>query len=174
MLENVNNVDTLVCNNQVQIRRVQFFSMVPDTSFRSAPLKISVIDPADNKNISSVDPTKVTQQYFDASVMNDLIPSWTVPVVTGNMYHVMWGNGIDFNNMGVIPRYRWKSTDKGVMFRMNNTRTRELFESRVYYGNKVHLSYESERKELGLSNDRKAKPELSGIKQLSNSGNSSA
>jgi len=161
--QNEYSVDSLVCNNQVQIRRVQFFSLTPSSAFHSSPFKIALIDPADNKNISSVNSTKVTQQYFDKAVMNDVIPSWTVPVITGRMYHIMWGNGLDFESLAVMPKYNWKSTDKGVMFRLNNTKTRELFESRIYYGKNVVASFESNRSVVGLSNERTAKPEASGI-----------
>lgn len=58
--QNSYSVDTLVCNNQVPFRKVQFFSMTPSSAFFSAPLKIALIDPADNKNISSVNSTKIT------------------------------------------------------------------------------------------------------------------
>lgn len=95
--------------------------------------------------------------------MNDVIPSWTVPVVPGRMYHVMWGNGLDFDNLGVMPKYNWKPTDKGVMFRLNNTKTRELYESRIYYGKNIAASFESNRSVVGLSDKRTAKPEQSGI-----------
>lgn len=158
VVQNVNSMDTLVCNNQVQIRRVQFFSMAPASSLGTSGLKVAMIDPADNKNMSSLDSSKMSEQFFNPWVMNDIMPSWTVAVVTGHIYHVMFGSGIDFDNMGIVPRYNWKPTDKGVLFRMNNSRTRELYESRIYYGNKVVTSQESRRAEVGLSLETKAKP----------------
>lgn len=95
--------------------------------------------------------------------MNDIIPSWTVPVVTDSMYHVMFGTGIDFDNMGIIPKYKWKSTDKGVVFRFNNTKTRDFYDSKIYYGSKVAKTLTSVRKTIGLSKDRNLKDTTAGI-----------
>lgn len=81
--------------------------------------------------------------------MNDIIPSWTISVITGGMYHVVWGrSGIDFDAMAVKPKYKWKASDKGVIFRFNNTKKRELYESRLYYGKNIHKSHESSKKNL--------------------------
>jgi len=89
--------------------------------------------------------------------MNDIIPSWTVPVITKSMYHVMFGTGIDFDNMGVIPKYKWKTTDQGVIFRFNNTKTRDFFDSHIYYGNKIAKTQSSVRKDIGLFKERAEK-----------------
>lgn len=131
--------------------------MTPHMLFLSAPLRIARIDPTDNKNMTVLNSTQVTTQGFDSAIMNDIIPSWTVPVITKSIYHVMFGGGIDFDNMGIIPKYKWKPTDSGVIFRFNNTKTREVYDSNIYYGGKIAKSMTSESKNIGLSQERSAK-----------------
>lgn len=103
--------------------------------FSGEPLKIARIDPTNNKNISSLAEDKVSKVYFETSVMDDIQNSYTVSLITNQVYHAMWGSGLDFENMGMVPKYSWKSSDKGLVVRFNTTKKRELFESRVYYGN---------------------------------------
>lgn len=100
-------------------------------------------------NMTNVDVSKVSKMYKLPMIMDDIADSWTIAVITGNTYHVVFGlTGIDFDNMAFRPKYKWKPSDKGVIFRFNNTKKRELYESKIYYGKNIHKTHESTKNNL--------------------------
>lgn len=78
--------------------------------------------------------------------MDDIVGSVVVPIVTKNTYHIVWGDGVDFDKIAFVPKYEWKTTDGSAVLRFNHTKTRELYESAIYYGsfiNKLNESYKA-------------------------------
>ena len=49
----------------------------------------------------------------------------------------MWGNGINFDNLAIMTKYYWNSSDLGLTLSFNVTSKRELFQSKILYGSKA-------------------------------------
>lgn len=120
--------------------------MGPINLFKGLPVKIARIDPTSHLNITTLPATSVSTIFSDPAIMGDIEGSIVVPLITKNTYHIMFGNGVDFEKFAFVPKYAWKPTDGSIVFRFNNTATRELYESNIYYGdfiNKVNESFKS-------------------------------
>ena len=116
--------------------------MTPLPEMSGAPLRIA------HGNMTNVDASKISEVYKINMFLDDIDESCTIAVITGNTYHIVWGIGFDFDNMAIRPKYKWKPSDKGVIFRFNNTKNRELYESKIYYGKNIHKTHESTKNNL--------------------------
>jgi len=57
----------------------------------------------------------------------ELPQTWSLPYVTGQIYAIWWGSGIDFTNMAISSTSLFAATDQGVLFKFNYTTNRELY-----------------------------------------------
>ena len=53
--------------------------------------------------------------------------TWSLPFITGEIYSIWWGTGIDFSHLSISASPLYSSDDKGIIFKFNYTQNRELF-----------------------------------------------
>lgn len=53
--------------------------------------------------------------------------SYGLPFITGRIYNIWWGTGIDFTHMAITTAPNFNQTDQGIRFKFNYTANRELF-----------------------------------------------
>lgn len=83
----------------------------------------------------------------------DFSYSWTLPIVTGNNFHVMFNDGADFETMSLRLKDSWKSTDKGVLLRFVRGKKTEAFETILLRGTKEVKRFQTELKNMSKSID---------------------
>lgn len=118
--------------------------MGPKNLFIGLPVRIARVDPVTKANITTLPTTSISTIHPHPDLMDDIKGSVVVPIVTKNTYHIVWGNGVDFDKIAFVPKYEWKATDGSTVLRFNHTKKRELYESSIYFGsfiNKVNESY---------------------------------
>lgn len=54
--------------------------------------------------------------------------AWSLPFVTGQIYQVWWGTGLDFSHLSISSSPLFTAEDSGVIFKFNYTLNRELFD----------------------------------------------
>lgn len=54
--------------------------------------------------------------------------TYSLPFLTGRIYNIWWGTGLNFNHMAMVTSNFYTSTDKAILFKFNYTQNRELFE----------------------------------------------
>ena len=54
--------------------------------------------------------------------------TYALPFITGKIYNIWWGSGIDFSHVAVYTGRNFNETDSGIIFKFNYTENRELFE----------------------------------------------
>ena len=120
------------CNPTVTIRRVWFTNLQDVQSFNAQWMKITEIQ----TTTEVVSPTIANTSY--TSVMNVIDPvhkpkkelkgAWGMPFITGKIYNIWWGTGIDFSHLSVVSTDRFTASDAGIVFKFNYTENREMFE----------------------------------------------
>jgi hypothetical protein len=129
---NMTVYDGILCNSNVQVRRVVFQQYSPSI-FEMMPLKILKIDGNEwnqtNPNASS--------EYYANSSSYSIVPfkpksdpsnAWALPIVTGHKYKLHWGYGLDFDRMLLELSPKWQPSDKGINMVMNFTDIRAKVE----------------------------------------------
>jgi hypothetical protein len=53
--------------------------------------------------------------------------TWSLPFITGNIYAIWWGSGLDFTNVAISSTSLFTSNDNGVIFKFNYTINRETY-----------------------------------------------
>ena len=49
---------------------------------------------------------------------------WGLPFITGKVYNIWWGTGIDFEHLSVFTSPRFDPADDGIVFKFNYTENR--------------------------------------------------
>jgi hypothetical protein len=53
--------------------------------------------------------------------------TWAIPFITGRIYNIWWGNGIDFSHLAVVTSPTFVPADKGIIFKFNYSENRESY-----------------------------------------------
>lgn len=57
----------------------------------------------------------------------ELAYSWSLPFITGRIYNIWWGSGIDFTHVSVASSPSYAPAEKGIIFKFNYSENRERF-----------------------------------------------
>ena len=82
-----------------------------------------VVDPAVNATLY----TAVKSRYFNTEPEIEKPQAWSLPFVTGSIYQVWWGSGLDFTHLSIVTTTLFNENDAGVVFKFNYTLNRELY-----------------------------------------------
>jgi hypothetical protein len=107
-----------------------FTNLMNPADFNQQPLKatlLKTIDQVTNPNISSNFYTSIVSYITLREPMDEIKKTWSMPYVTGRIYHIWWGIGIDFMNMSISTTSIFNPSDLGIIFKFNYTTSRELF-----------------------------------------------
>ncbi len=98
---NLTTYDGILCNSEVQVRRVAIWNQKPEDIFYNMELKVLKVD---ESLLNSMDPITLNN-YFDNKSSYSVIPfktrsnpnnGWAVPFVTNHKYKLHWRFGLDF------------------------------------------------------------------------------
>lgn len=53
--------------------------------------------------------------------------TWALPFITGRIYNIWWGTGIDFTYLDTFTSPSFLDTEKGIIFKFNYSDNRELY-----------------------------------------------
>ena len=124
--------DAIMCESDVEIRRVQFTNMQNHQTIRNMKLRTTLIDsltasvPMEEANVTF---TEVFHRLDGQSKNSkDKAEGWSLPFAIGSIYNIWWGSGVDWTHMAI--ESHMNSTDEGIIFRFNNTQQREKYNVR--------------------------------------------
>lgn len=115
----------VMCDQTVTIRRV-FFTNLQDTQIFNAQYMKAV----ELTNIEDVvDPELASDMYSNISALlptttmqsKDRPNTWALPFITGRIYNIWWGTGLDFDHLAIATSPIFSSVDSGIIFKFNNT-----------------------------------------------------
>jgi hypothetical protein len=122
--------DGVVCDNSVQIRRVAFHAVTPN-SMNYMPMRVLRYDDALLSSLGALEKEKYIadkSHYGRVRFTEKLDPgmAWAMPVVTGHKYRIQWtdDSALDWMNLKLELSHRWTQQDKQVYFVQNFTDTR--------------------------------------------------
>lgn len=118
----------VMCGPTVTIRRVMFGNLRNQQLFNNQYIKI-----AELANINDVTPVNATADLV-TSEPDTITPLkeakeeqkqvWGLPFITGKVYNIWWGTGIDFEHLSVFTSPRFDPADDGIVFKFNYTENR--------------------------------------------------
>lgn len=141
----------IMCDQNVTIRRVYFTNLIDLNTFNNQFMKVKSISSYDE--VVSLDPvadaglyTAVKSRYLSMEPMKEKKQAWSLPYVTGKIYQIWWGSGVDFSHLSISTSTLFNENDAGVVFKFNYTLNRELyFVGPMRGGNKLQsIDYVSE------------------------------
>ena len=107
------------------------------------------------QNISNQGDISFGTQIMPKITSKDWKNSFAIPFVTGNSYNIHWGDGMEFNQINIVPSYVWKTNDKPIILRFNYTTKRETFNVELYRIHKKKYMFEGFSKNLSLDENLK-------------------
>ena len=124
--------NAIICDQSITIRRVWFTNLAPFANFQSQYMMAAELAdinqtiarrPATTlySNISTRIPTTTMQSKDKAN-------AYALPFITGMTYQIWWGTGIDFTHLSIVTTPNFPATDKGIIFKFNNSLNRQLYE----------------------------------------------
>jgi hypothetical protein len=121
--------NSLMCTNEVEVRKLDFKGLSPNSRFKLQAMRILKFD--DDLLL-----TQDREEYIGDKENYTSYPwlksGWTVPFVTGKKYKISWGNqGLDWDQMQIGLSERWAETDQSIYFVHNYTDTREKMDVKV-------------------------------------------
>jgi hypothetical protein len=122
----------IMCDQTINIRRVTFTNIMELSTFNGQYMKVKPISSYDE--VVSLDPvadagqyTAVQSRYHNKEPMKEKPQAWSLPFVTGNIYQIWWGSGLDFSHLAISTSTFYSPSDAGVVFKFNYTLNRELY-----------------------------------------------
>lgn len=107
-----------------------FTGLTNPADFNQQPLKatrLNTINQLTSLNINSSLYTSIVSYMTLREPMDEIKHTWSMPYVTGRIYNIWWGIGIDFMNMSISTTPIFGPNDLGIIFKFNYTTSRELF-----------------------------------------------
>jgi len=69
--------------------------------------------------------TNVSSLLPDISMQSKDRPNtWSLPFITGRIYNIWWGTGLDFSHLAIATSPIFTTADVGIIFKFNNTENR--------------------------------------------------
>jgi hypothetical protein len=120
--------DGLLCNNQVEVRRIVFYKYTPD-SLNMMEMKVLQFDDSVVAGMNATTKAAYKENITNYSVAPwrpkaNPTKAWALPFVTGKKYKIHWQKGVDFMTMQVDLSPHWKPTDKDLYLIHNFTDVR--------------------------------------------------
>ena len=122
----------LMCNSNVTVRRVAFTNPVNSRLFKAQAIKVmpiidikQTIDPNISSNFYTEAVTHLPGNLMEPKKQKPL--TWSLPFITGEMYNIWWGTGIDFSHLSIFTTPLYTPEDKGIIFKFNYSQNREKF-----------------------------------------------
>ena len=117
---------SIMCDQNVTVRRVGFTNLVNDVMFKNQGMKVAPllnvsqpIDPRINSSLYTTAYTYLGNTFMDPRTYKP--KTWVLPFLTGTTYNIWWGTGIDFSHMSIFASPLFTPTDKGIVFNFNYT-----------------------------------------------------
>lgn len=95
----------VMCDQTVTIRRIYFTNIIDSYTFNNQLMKVKPITSYDEV----VDPTVAASLYTAVrSRFSNMEPkkekpqAWSLPFITGKIYQVWWGSGVDFSHLSIV------------------------------------------------------------------------
>ena len=118
----------VMCGPTVTIRRVVFTNLIDQQLFNAQNMKaaeLQAITDTIDPNISSSLHTSVPSRL--PGTMEPKVEkkySYGLPYITGKIYNIWWGTGIDFTHLSAFTTPSFSETDDGIIFKFNYTENR--------------------------------------------------
>lgn len=123
----------VMCGPAVTIRRVWFTNLDDQQLFNANNMKatqIASISDVVAANISSSMHTSVPSRLPGTTMepKGEKKQSYGLPFITGKIYNIWWGTGVDFTHMSVVSSSLFTAQDMGVLFKFNYSASREMYD----------------------------------------------
>jgi hypothetical protein len=122
----------VMCDNTVSLRRVGFTNLQNWQDFQSQNLKaveLRNITDTVSQNLTSNLYTSISTRIPTTSMEAKLefTYTWAMPYITGRIYNVWWGSGIDFIHLAAFTTPSYLLSEKGIIFKFNYSDNREYY-----------------------------------------------
>jgi len=89
------STNSLMCDNSVQVRKLEFSGMTPTSRFKLQPMRILKYDDDLMLTVNQEEYLGDKENYTSYPWLKK---GWTVPFVTNHKYKISWGNnGLDWD-----------------------------------------------------------------------------
>lgn len=120
----------IMCDQTVTIKRVIFTNLAKAQLFKAQELKAAEIANVDEV-VDAASPdtayTRILSWLPDMEPKKEKPFSYGLPYITGRIYNIWWGSGIDFSHLSIFSTPRWTPSDKGIVFKFNYSENREFY-----------------------------------------------
>ncbi len=119
--------DAVMCGPTITIRRVTFTNLENHqlyTAQRMKAAELQSINDTIDPNISYLLHTNITSRLINTVAMEPKLEksySYGLPFITGRIYNIWWGTGIDFTHLSITTTSLFTESDAGIIFKFNYT-----------------------------------------------------
>lgn len=122
----------VMCGPTVTLRRAIFTNLAKHQDFAAQNLRATEISSVNDTVPATLDPVNYTMIYstlpFTTMEPKKEKPyTWAIPFITGRVYNIWWGSGIDFTHLSVYTSHSFVPADKGIIFKFNYSENRESY-----------------------------------------------
>jgi len=115
--------NAVMCDQTVTLKRVLFGNIINKQLFVSQQQKAAelptISSPFDPKSTPAFY-SNISSEGFQAMEPHvESAYTWSMPYITGRIYQIWWGSGIDFTHLSIYTAPNFTPTDKGIIFKFN-------------------------------------------------------
>lgn len=122
----------VMCNSSTSLRRVGFTNLADHQDFQRQFMKAIELT-----NVTDTVPLNMSDTLYTAVPSNlqttimepkfEKKYTWALPFITGRIYNIWWGTGIDFTYLDTFTSPSYLESEKGIIFKFNYSDNRELY-----------------------------------------------
>jgi hypothetical protein len=117
-----------MCGPSLTVRRVLFSNIINHQLFTAQLLNVQQLNSVNDTvptNLIATAFTSVPSRFFPSMEPEVETPfTWSLPYVTGQVYAVWWGTGIDFSHISIYTSPNFPSSDPAIIFKFNYSQNR--------------------------------------------------
>lgn len=119
--------NAIICDQTIKLRRILFTNLIDLYTFNGQYMKVAPINSLNDlvdPNITSDFYTSISSRFQNKEPKVEKPQTWSLPYVTGQIYNIWWGTGIDFKHLSMSTTSLYTDSDDGVIFKFNYTLNR--------------------------------------------------
>lgn len=112
----------VMCNPSLTIRRITFTNIIGANYYYDFYWSSMYVLPMQNVSTPIINSSNINASYVtsvQSTYPNIEKPfSFSLPYVTGNVYQVWWGGGMDYNHLSITTTPIYSANDLGIVFKI--------------------------------------------------------
>lgn len=118
----------IMCNPSLTIRRITFTNIIGANYYYEFYWTTMYVLPVQNVTTPIINSTSINQSYLTTAPPTyptiEKPFSYSLPYVTGSVYQVWWGGGLDYSHLSISTTPIYTANDLGIVFKIPFTLNR--------------------------------------------------